>query len=121
MGADYPVLGRQGWYAPEVWFSDWRGKEPVDFSTNVAPTIYYTGKDCKGLRMEQFPEVKAGLERGDTLRWGVDYYALFNISSFYFTQDFFNLHARRLLNGEVFEFKVFINQETGTLAYERIN
>lgn len=79
------------------------------YSTNVAPAVYYTGEQCRGLRKADLNGINRRLTRGDTLTWGVDYYALFGLSSFYFPMSFFQRYGQEIAGGKVLTFKVYWN------------
>jgi hypothetical protein len=68
------------WYRKEVRFSDWRNVGEVDFATNAVPSYFYTGICPKYLRQENIREFIDRINKGDTLRLGIDYYANFPIS-----------------------------------------
>ncbi len=65
------------WYSQEVNFSDWRGVPCVDYSSNAVVTNWYVTCNAKYLRPENALEIRARWDRGDTLTFGMDYYALF--------------------------------------------
>lgn len=70
-------LSTREWYSHEVEFSDWRGIPPVDYSTNVPLSNWYSGHSAKYLRQEN---LKQFLSEPDTVMLGIDYYGFYKIS-----------------------------------------
>ena len=75
------------WYRREVRFSDWRHIPKVDYSTNVAPSWYYSGYKPESLRQAEQKEFYSRLAKGDTLTVGIDYLA-FSMSRAYFDNNY---------------------------------
>lgn len=103
------------WFRQEVRFSDWRNCGEFDFSTN-APVTWFYERNARPLylRQENDKEYFGRLNKGETLRVGVDYYANFPISKKYFPPQFFNANTySRLLWGEqIIKLKVW-KQDNG--------
>jgi len=60
--------------------SDWRGVK-VDYSSNAVVCNYYNpGSWAKWLRESSREEIIRRLNAGETLTFGIDYYALYNIT-----------------------------------------
>jgi len=81
-------------------FSDWRGVK-CDYSTNAIVDWWYNGKGSKYFRYESLGEINKRLQRGDTLRIGIDYYGLFAISRQFIHKDLLEKYENDLLNGRV--------------------
>jgi len=65
--------------------SDWsKVKVELDYATNILPYHRYTGRWAEYLRREEYKGFIDRIEAGDTLRIGMDYYALTNMSRVYF-------------------------------------
>ena len=60
--------------------SDWRGVGQVDYSSNAVVCNYYNTGRAKWLRESSRVEIIRRLNRGEVLTFGIDYYALFNIT-----------------------------------------
>ena len=94
------------WYSHEVVFSDWRNKGPFDYTTNVVCSHWYCPEDTsKYFRKENTEEVFNRIKNGDTLRIGVDYYALFDIS-IQLQPAFLYKYASELKEGKVLKVKL---------------
>ena len=70
-------LSAHRWYSQEVIFSDWRGIPPVDYSTNVPLSNWYSGHPAKYFRQENLQQF---IGEPDTVTLGIDYYAFYPIS-----------------------------------------
>ena len=73
-----PAHQYRQWYSYEVGFSDWRGHQAYNFSTNAHLNYWYSG--CKEMCMEIKPKfvplmIKT-IREGNTITIGMDYYAL---------------------------------------------
>lgn len=95
-----------GWYKSEVFFSDWRNVGRVDYSTNAVVSWYYSGVLPQYLRTDNYNDFMARIDRGETLKIGVDYYAFYNVSSRFFTEQFYIDHSDKLRQGNVIVLKV---------------
>jgi len=87
-------------------FSDWRGATD-DWSTNSPVTAYYSGKTCRYLRSHEINNIIDLLDKGDTLKVGIDYYAMFPISALYVPQEILRDFGKQLLAGKVFHFEIY--------------
>jgi hypothetical protein len=88
------------WYAGYVAFADWRAVPACDFVTNVAPYIWYTNKEVYSYRPNDIKFFQEQLEKKQTLRVGIDYYAL-NISRNMVPQDILSRYGGYLAQGGV--------------------
>lgn len=80
----------------------------VDFSTNAVVTKWYSGGEMpKYFRQENIKEFYNKINRGDTIRLALDYYALFPISGQFLSKQFIRKYYSRLLDGFVIRLKVF--------------
>jgi len=96
-----------GWWKSEVRFSDWRNVK-CDYSTNAIVDWWYNGKGSKYFRYESLNEINKRLQRGDTLRIGIDYYGLFPISKQFIPTPLIEKYGNDLLNGKVIVAKVHV-------------
>ena len=98
------------WYSRPVWFADWRNVGPVDFSTNVPVSMWYSGKHPGSYRANGwagfygifFPTATDSIVFPPdwTVTVGIDYYAL-NISRPYVPERVIQNYGRYLADGEV--------------------
>lgn len=108
--------GVLGWYSqtPPA-FSDWRGKPPCDWATNVPVAYFYTGKEPRTLRQSLVKEYWDSLQ-SDTLVVGIDGYAL-NLSLGLLPRGLIEAYRERLMAGEVIYFKAF---KMDSLVYYKV-
>ncbi len=85
-------------------FSDWSNVR-VDYATNKYVANFY-GSHAEYYRPAQMPGFIARLNRGDTLRVGLDYYAL-SVSSQIVPQEILMRFHSELATGRVLVFKVY--------------
>ena len=95
--ADFGLSARK-WYSQEVVFSDWRGIPPVDYSTNVPVSTWYSGHSSKYLRAENLQQF---LAEPDTVTLGIDYYALTPVSGKFASGFHFQWESDSLKRGGV--------------------
>lgn len=111
------------WYSKEVMFSDWRKTPDIDYSTNSIVTDWYSKGHSKYLRAENQSKIDSCLMAGDTLTFGVDYYALTRISysliKKYFGDVFINSAVSQLMDGKVII--VIEHLDNNELVYNAIN
>lgn len=109
------LLPNQNWYKSEVKFSNWRNQGEFDYSVNATVSNYYcylSGQKYKAkyFRQENIKEFNKRLLTGDTLKVGLDYYALTGIS-FPFVKAYFggisNKDFNTLSNGGIIRLKVW--------------
>lgn len=106
------------WYKQEVSFSNFRDKGRFDYSTNAVVSNYYcrlNGEkdDAVYLRKENLRGFVNRLVAGDTLKVGIDYYALtgigIKITIHFFGDKFVKKYFNRLNEGGVVRLKVWAN------------
>ncbi|MBK7256261.1 MAG: hypothetical protein IPI01_00240 [Ignavibacteriae bacterium] len=89
------------WYSHVIYYNNWRGKPEVDLATNfIEITRYYTGHGAVLLRPAYAAQIDSVLLTKDTVRVGVDSYAL-HMSKWFFPQAFVEQNAAYLFNGGV--------------------
>jgi len=85
--------------------SDWRGVQQVDYSTNAVVCNYYGGKS-KWLRGKNWQEIQDRLQAGESLLFGIDYYALYPISRPLVPVDILKQADPHILRGKVVVYKI---------------
>ncbi len=89
------------WYSHVIYYNDWRGKPAVDLATNFLEiTRYYTGHEAVLLRPAYESQIDSVLMTKDTVRIGVDSYAL-HLSRWFFPKALVEENAAYLFNGGV--------------------
>lgn len=64
--------------------SDWsKVKVELDYATNILPYHRYTGRWAEYMRSKEYQRFGERILAGDTLKVGMDYYALTNMSRIY--------------------------------------
>lgn len=64
------------WYSHEVRFSDWRNAGYFEFATNAHVSHWYGGSPCYEFLPRHIPLFNKMIEKGYTVRLGLDLYAL---------------------------------------------
>lgn len=115
-------FGCKGWYQGYAFHSDWRNKE-CDYSTNYYCCNYYNG-GCKWYRIEKFGndlrvfekqrliipnEILNRIQQGDTIRIGIDKYALFSITGPMIPAEILKKVGNGLLNDKVYVCYVYFD------------
>ena len=109
------LAGRLGWYSAPARFADWRGVGRVDLSTNPLVSAHYGGGAPISFRTANLKEIRHALESGDTLRVGLDYYALQGVCRDLVPLEILQREGRSLYAGRV---SVYALDESGNRKSE---
>lgn len=96
--------------------------ESVDYSTNALVSQWYSGTPTKYLRQDEMKGLVDRLNNGDTLKIGIDYYGLYNISKFWMdalNKKIFYDVAQEINRGEVVVLSVWWDSKIGIVRYRR--
>ena len=101
------INDQPAWYRNEVKFSDWRNVKEVEYSTNAVVANWYSGGHSQYFRKEQMKQIDSELDKGDTVKIGVDCQALTPISRQFLEEKFLADNYFRLSDGEVITIKMW--------------